>query len=153
MGFYGCPQDGAQWCGHCYENCKKGSNHKGHWGYHAPRPLPRYKHWEIAEMKRPKPTGADGVAGTPAPGDLFSGCPELWSHMTEDKWEDGGARQRASLLIVCDGPLVKCWLNDRATSRTAWSSGETVEAAVQQMEEQLQTGTTPWRTEEGRRKK
>lgn len=140
-------------CLRCYENVKGRANHRGHYGY-RPRPaLPILKQWEEAEMKRPKSTGPDGVAGVPARGQMLSRLDQLFSYLTEDKWEDGAQRQRASILIIADGPLFKCWLNDRATDRTAWSSGETLEAAMEQMEEFLLTDSTPWRTSEGSRKK
>jgi len=105
-------------------------------------------------MKKPEATGgAAGGPSVPGKGDTFSGRPLCWEMLTEDRWEDGSKRLRASVLVICDGGTAKLWLNDRACDRTAWFSGETVEACWDAMEEQLATGTVTWRASEGGRKK
>lgn len=106
-------------------------------------------------MQRPKPATEGGPlgGGVPGKGDIFPHLPRLWELLTDDAWDDGTARERSTVLILCDGPVAKVWLNDRATGRTAWASGETVEQALRNLEEQLATGAVPWRTMDGKRQK
>lgn len=103
-------------------------------------------------MQRPKGIGPNGeTVGCPAKGDAMANRPFLWAMLTDDKWEDGSRRERASILLLCDGGVAKVWLNDRATSRTAWATGETLDGALDQMEEQLATDSVSWRAVDGKR--
>jgi hypothetical protein len=141
------------WCGACYTNARSRTNIRGHYGYRKPHVHRELKPWE-RDMKKPErsPDGAVG-SGAPGKGSFFSTRPCIWGYLTDDKWDDGSKRERASILFVADGPTAKVWLNDRATARSAWATGETLDEALDQLEEMLATDAAPWRATDGTRKK
>ncbi len=102
-------------------------------------------------MKRPTAAETSAEGSAPAKGDLFLLTPLLWEMLTTDKWEDGAKRERSSILLVCDGGTAKVWLNDKATGRTAWASGESFDAALLSLEQAIETNSVPWRRADGNR--
>lgn len=132
-------------CVRCYLNVRGRGNYKGHRGYRKPRVL-QFKDDGECPVKKPSSSPTKGVPeGKPMPGDTFSRLCLLWSYLTDDVWEDGSSRQRATLLLTMDGGVAKVWLNDRATGRSAWSAGETADEALLALEEALATDTVSWR--------
>lgn len=79
-------------------------------------------------------------------GGLFSCRPLTWAMLTDDLWDDGSQRDRATILILIDGGQVKLWLNDKALDRSCWVSGESVEDAFDSLEGALYAGSAGWRT-------
>lgn len=97
-------------------------------------------------MKRPV-SSPDGAVSPSVPdaGKLLRGCEHLWAMLTDDKWDDGSFRERATLLLLCDGGIVKLWLNDKALARSAWVSGTSLEEALCTLEAGLYDDTVGWR--------
>ena len=105
-------------------------------------------------MRKPAETPAGGaVLGTPIVGELFSGHKAVWEMLTEDKWDDGTPRIRATLLVLCDGPVVKLWLNDRALQRAAWVSGDSLEAVMEALDHGIAEDTLAWKPQADTRRK
>lgn len=146
-GLYPCGTPWGGWCGKCYANRKKRANYRGHAAYVTPaRPyVPPI--WEVRQMQRP--SQGDEGAGVPNMGTLLAACPRLWAMLTDSKWDDGAKRVRSTMLIVPDAGLMKVCLIDKATMRNAWAVGDTLEAAIEALEESLELGTTSWRAVEG----
>jgi hypothetical protein len=95
-----------------------------------------------------KPCVVDGVpagATKPVVGGLMDGLPTVWAMMVDEAWDDGTARERATLLVLMDGAMVKLWLNDRALGRSCWVSGESLELALNALEDGLFGGSVAWR--------
>jgi len=132
-------------CPFCYENRSCRSNHKNHrWYKHPPHPY-TVDPWEYTTMQ--KPTNTNGTIGgeKPLTGAFLIDYPNVWAYLTDDKWDDGSRRQRATLLIVADGGTLKIWIGDKACNRSAWVTGESLEQAFTVLEEQLTTSSVAWR--------
>jgi hypothetical protein len=96
-------------------------------------------------MKKPdKPAGGPASVGTPAKGTLFSGMPLLWEMLTASFYDDGSKRYRSTVLLICDGEAAKICLLDGDIGRQAWSTGETIEQALETLEDQLQRDAVSW---------
>lgn len=133
------------WCGECYSNGRGRSNYDGHVAYRRPRKARELRWWEMA-MKKPNVVGGIPLgAVVPDKGNLLDGLPTVWSMLTEDAWEDGSARLRSTLLMMCDGAAFKLWLNDKALERSCWVSGESLEHALNALEDLLYTDSAGWR--------
>lgn len=142
------------WCGLCYANVRCRSNYRGHKGYRRPRAPYVCREWEKV-LKKPSGSGsAASPVGVPGRGDALASLPLLWAHLTDSSWDDGTARQRSTLTVFCDGGLWKVCLNDREGGRSAFQSGETLEAALEATEHGLEADSLPWRafTGAGKRK-
>lgn len=105
-------------------------------------------------MKRPN-TGANGDGNAPPPGSTLSSLPSLYSYLTESKWDDGQARELATITIFCQDGRWKVFLNDKATNRICCLTGQTVEEVLLSLDEGLRTDDLDWRTpkDDGRRRK
>lgn len=139
------------WCGECYSNARGRTNYRGHVCYRRPR-VPRVlQAWEVA-VKKPI-VRASGVVDTGAPssGAFFSPFPLVWEMLTCDAYEDGAKRQRASILVICDGACLKLWLNDKDLGRSAWVSGESLEDALGSMEALIHNDSMPWRASDSKK--
>lgn len=133
-------------CLKCYANKRMRENNRGHKGYRKPRRPPTLKPWERADMRKPdRPAGKGGQGGTPGKGDLLREAVNVWDYLTTDVYDDGGKRKRATMLVVMDGQTAKVCLIEKALKRSLWAAGETLEAAVADLEERLATGTASWR--------
>jgi len=71
--------------------------------------------------------------------------PGIWEYLTRLEYEDGKARQVSTVLIFYEDGAAKVCLNDRDTSQVAWSSGGTIQEALEALEAKLQQGHAEWR--------
>lgn len=60
-------------------------------------------------------------------------------------WEDGGARETGTILLLVDEGRWKVCLNDRALSRSAWVSGDSPCGAFGNAEDGLREERLDWR--------
>lgn len=72
--------------------------------------------------------------------------PALWEYVTEDAWEDGTARETATLLIFYEEGCLKACLNDRSGQRSAFWSNRSLAGLLACVEADLQAGAVEWRT-------
>lgn len=133
------------WCGECYANRRGRSNKKGHYGY---RKYPSIWSGDMGRfIGKPTPSsGASRPASKVVPDDFAKKHPALWEYLTVDSYDDGTAREVATLLLFTEDGLFKACLNDRATSRTCWMSATTVGGLLGLLEEALQGDNAEWRT-------
>jgi hypothetical protein len=97
-------------------------------------------------MKRPGVIGGVASGATvPDKGALLDGLPTVWAMLTDDLWDDGTPRVRATMLVIADGAVVKLWLNDKENGRSCWVSGESLEHALNALEDALYGGSAAWR--------
>lgn len=133
-----------QWCGQCYANLRGRERHKGHrWC-----PAARRKGDEDVALRRPGVGGSidGGGGGRPPVGcRLTEGYPTIFEFLTRDKWDDGKARQRGTLLISWSEGRFRCWLNDKDAARSAWVSQETLSDLLSTAEEGLAGDSLEWR--------
>lgn len=103
-------------------------------------------------MNVQKPQTQAGAVGADKPltGAFLSDFPTVWCYLTDSKWDDGSRRERATILIVADGGVMKLWMGDNANNRSTWVTGESLEQALTILEEQLSTSSAPWRPMEKR---
>jgi len=137
-------------CPRCCANVSGRTNAKGHRGYREPPRAYMLKPWEREAVKKPEQRNDASGAAVPLTGNLMQDHPNIWAMLTDDKWDDGSKRQRATILIVCDGPVLKLWLGDKACNRSAWVSGESLENAFAALEDQLASSSLPWRPMENK---
>lgn len=76
---------------------------------------------------------------------LPSKFPAVWEYLAVSVWDDGSARETATLLLFCEDGQVKVCLNDREAQRSAWASGRTLDDALEALEGGLEEGSTSWR--------
>lgn len=134
----------------CYSNARKRSNYKGHYGYTKPRRSKVLKPWEYREMKKRVMEDGFGATGMPATGDLFCGHPSLFAYLTDDFWDDGSPRKRATIMLFADGATWKAWFNDREEGRTCWMTGDSPESLIAALDLALETDTVSWKSEGGK---
>lgn len=73
----------------------------------------------------------------------------LWEYLTCDQDEKGSERERAMLMFFVDGSVFKACLQDRATSRSLWASGGSMEQALEALEGCLRSPAPDWRAMRG----
>jgi len=140
-------------CPYCYENRTKRSNHKNHRWY-ARIPVPFVvTPWEYTIMQKPDTRNGTVGGDKPLTGAFLADFPLTWSYLTDDKWDSGERRERATLLIIADGGTIKVWVGDKACKRSAWVTGESLEQAFTILEEQLGTNSVAWRPMAGDQQK
>ena len=71
--------------------------------------------------------------------------PALLEYLSENRWEDGTARECATLTVFFEDGLFKCCLNDRANSRVAWCSSLLWDDLLEQLDHGIQEGKLAWR--------
>lgn len=71
--------------------------------------------------------------------------PQVYSHLVEEVWDDGGKRVTSTLLLLAEDGWIKGCLNDRDAKRTAWVAGRSVEAVLDAFEKKLTDGGMEWR--------
>lgn len=71
--------------------------------------------------------------------------PLLVEMLVTTRWPDQKPREVATCLAVAEGGVWKVCLHDRANRRSAWVSGETLDAAFEALETGLQEGSLGWR--------
>lgn len=105
----------------------------------------------MAIRKPSKPADGDNVnLSRMAPEtDLERMIPTVWEWLTTTAFEDGDSRIPSTLLILSEGGRVKVCLNDRASSRSTWKSGQTLDAALLSLDEALAADNCEWRESQG----
>src|SRR5678816_2203499 len=105
------------WCGFCYSNVKGRGRHKGHARYRA-APTKR----RSDEMRKPvndRPAGdSDATLRIDTDGLLARRAPTVLQWLSDDRWDDGSARQPSTLLVFAEDGCLKACLNDRDGSRS-----------------------------------
>lgn len=71
----------------------------------------------------------------------------LREYLTSEKYPDGSSRERATLMVFCEGGVVKVCMTDRDQSRQMWRAGQSLEECIQQLEEALQSPVQDWRVQ------
>lgn len=132
------------WCGQCYSNRRGRSNFRGHSGYRKARP--RLLPWEAALQKPSADDAVSGVAPHAFSDDEFvRRWTNLFHYLADVKWDDGSSRETATLMLVFDSGRLKACINDRAMSRTAWVSGESLEGLFDRLDAGLGADSLEWR--------
>lgn len=132
------------WCGFCYENVRGRASHRGHGGFRPSRVV------EDRTMLK-KPTPVDGFPVGTGGDPLFArsvdatSYPNLFSYLTEERWDDGSPRETSTLLLFVEHGILKVCLNDRAVGRTCFLSCASFDAALEALEHGLASDTLPWR--------
>jgi hypothetical protein len=133
-----------KWCWQSRENHTGRGSHPNH-AFYTPRSA------SLAEqrcMAMKRPDAAARIAGSPSvTSDEESSLlfPSLWSYLTETVWEDGKARQVATLTVFCEDGLVKICLSDRALERSGWVSAGSLNEALSSLEAKLTSDCFEWR--------
>lgn len=99
---------------------------------------------ELLRQKTSQPEGQSSAA-TSIEGSWNSMYPGLCLLLSAERFPDGKARETSTLLIFCADGYVKLCLNERHAGETAWSSGRSLEEALESMERGLQAGSLQWR--------
>lgn len=132
------------WCGLCYSNRRGRTNYRGHSGYRKVRP--RLLPWEVSVQKPSVPDPVVGVSPHAFSDDEFvRRWTTLFHYLADVKWDDGAIRETATLLLVFDAGRLKACINDRALSRSAWVSGESLEGLLDRLEAGLVGDVLEWR--------
>jgi len=71
--------------------------------------------------------------------------PALVEYLTVDKWDDGKPRETATISLFIDAGALKACFNDRALSRNAFVTGDSVEGILDALEAGLVNETLDWR--------
>lgn len=103
-------------------------------------------------MKRPDAPLPGGVPipGVPHGGQFKVDYPQLWEYLTCVRWEDGAARETATLMVFVEGSMWKVQLRDRALQRALWRSGDSWEDCLIEIEGALsQASCGDWRPFQG----
>lgn len=97
-------------------------------------------------VRKPDPSPVPGASLRPAESDALGSLrPAIWEYLTCEQWEDGTPRQTATVTVFWEDSRVKLCLNDRFAGRSLWVSGESLIAALDALEGQLEAGTGDWR--------
>lgn len=140
---------GGRWCGFCYENVRGRASHRGHRGYRPPAPI----RWGCDVLIR-KASAAGRSAACSASlglsGELATRFAAVGEFLTCSEWSKGVPRQTGSLLLCVDQGLLKVWVNDRDGERSAWVSGDSLEAVLDAVERGLREDRLDWRAQRGK---
>lgn len=105
--------------------------------------------WETLAMSLLRKSDMDGRAGSgprPLTDPGFAGpYPLLWSFLTQNKWEDGSARQTSSVLMFSDDGVLKLMLRDRDAGLCLWVAAGTVMGLFDAVEAALGDPRADWR--------
>jgi hypothetical protein len=71
--------------------------------------------------------------------------PALYEYLIATTWPDGKPREVSTLLVLAEQGKWKGMLNDRANSRVAWFSGDSVETLLATIDRGLRDGGADWR--------
>lgn len=75
--------------------------------------------------------------------------PALAEYMTLNHWDNGDARETATLLIFVEDGRFKACVNDREESRSGWVSADGFRSLLEAVEKGLREGTIDWRRRGG----
>lgn len=111
-------------------------------------------------MKKPPGMTPGGPidAGRASDASMGKSFPNLVEQLTEDRWEDGTAREVATLLVLCEDGAWKACLSDRAMQRKAWVSAQSFMGLLGALETGLEgeglawRKAVPWTPQGGKRK-
>jgi hypothetical protein len=73
--------------------------------------------------------------------------PYIVAFLSQTVWEDGKDRKPGSILVVADGGLWKCWVNDRDALLSAWVSADTLLDLLSAVERGLAGDALSWRSD------
>jgi len=76
---------------------------------------------------------------------LSDSYPAVHEFMTSVEGPEGKARQTSTLMVFVEPPLWKICLNERDAGLSLWASGETLDQALQNLEERLTAPVVEWR--------
>jgi len=105
-------------------------------------------------VKRPS-VGSDGVVGSNAActDERFAKLyPTLLEYLTDAKWDDGKDREVSTLTISLMEGCINLALNDRALSRSLYTTAETLMEALKLLEGSLASGKSSWRSWKAKKK-
>lgn len=93
---------------------------------------------------------SQGPGGSPAPvpvldAGFVSHWPALFEYLTLLSWDDGSAREPATLLVFVDEGRWKACLNDKANARVGWRSADSFAGLLDVVEAGLAGGSMDWR--------
>lgn len=71
--------------------------------------------------------------------------PAVWEYLVADAYPDGQVRQRATVMVIAEGDVVKLCLNDRDNNQSLWVTGATLSAAFKALEAAVGSAQAPWR--------
>lgn len=71
--------------------------------------------------------------------------PHVWDYLALSAYDDGTARQRATVTLFVDQDGPKACLNDRDLGRTLWRSGISFVALLDSLEAALADDSADWR--------
>lgn len=98
-------------------------------------------------MKRPSQASVAAQANTGCPDpELLRMYPCIVAYLTDGQWEDKKPRELSSLTVSIAGGMVQVGLNDKALSRSAYTSAGMLDEALQLMEDALREEVIQWRT-------
>jgi hypothetical protein len=96
---------------------------------------------------------AGGASGAQASCKTLEGFPTVWEYLTATTFDDGSARETATVSVFVEEGLVKVALNDRAERRSAYVTGSDLRAALKALEGILGAGEVDWRLWSNKAKK
>ena len=86
-----------------------------------------------------------GPAGDTPPSGFASAYPALTEFLSMPFWADGTSRTLGTMMILFEEGRWRCWVNCKATARSAWLSAVTVEALLACVESGLEHDSLEWR--------
>ena len=138
----------------CLANKKGARNIKGHRFYRQSAVLP---FWRYLEMLRKEARGSAETGSGPS--DFLASKwaqahPSVAEYLTQDKWEDGSARELSTLSIKVQDSGILAVLNDVDSRRSLYVFGTTFEAALKSLEGALAKPGADWRawSQKGKKK-
>lgn len=81
----------------------------------------------------------------PVDADFAKRFPVIWEFISCPTYEDGTARELASLIFFCEGGAVKCCLSDKDASRVCFFAADTFQDCLRGLEKALATDKADWR--------
>lgn len=131
-------------CWYCYENRKGRAAHPGHRYYPGSKIIP-YVSWSSI-MKRPSSQVAPKKGSWSCPdAPFFEKFPTLASGMCDAWWDDGKPREVWSLTVRFEAEAVHLCVNDKEASMGLYTTGESLEGALELLESCLANGSASWR--------
>lgn len=102
-------------------------------------------------MRRPDVSSRPAADGPARSDDVLSRThPGLFERLTDDRWDDGSAREPDTLFIFHDGARWKCMLKDRSAGLVAFVSSGCFQGLLDALESGLATSTLDWRADRQR---
>lgn len=98
-------------------------------------------------MKRPEGKVAGGKAGGGVCSDegFLKKYPTIVTHLSDDKYDDGGARELSTLAVSIREGQIAIALNDKDLKQSMYTMAETLTEALKLLEGALAAGNGEWR--------